>query len=337
MSHGYKEMISMQIKRLTLVMLGVVSLSMFAFAATAEAATLSTVTAGPGFTVTATANFADDGSGKCQVNPRANKQSCNVSLTAQADGPGPYRYDWWDDKPGSRPPSYESQQNVGYGYTDAGTYRPTVRVTNTSTGQSVDASPGAIQVYVVPPPPVELFVGDVSSAYLRIGARTLITAQSQRSPLRVYWRSSTATGKAYSTECVVTFVRCFRVLAAPAGPLLIVATAGAAPSDVTSRTVQYVGPPVGSFKARYRAKKSGSRCKVTASVTGAAGTKYRYRPTINGKKGKSRRGTPSYEPIKTLGKFTKTVSRGTTLVIRHRLTVGSKAYGPKPTKKRVRC
>ncbi len=317
-------------------MLGVI-LSTFAFAGTADATTLTTSTPGPGFTVTTTANFADDGTGKCQVNPRANKQTCNVGVTAQADGPGPYRYDWWGNTPSGGPPEFPNQQNAGYGYTDAGTYRPTVRVTNTNTGQSVDASPGAIQVYVVPPPPVELFVGFTIDAYPKIGARTLITALSQRSPLRVYWKSGTTTGKAYPTGCVVTYLQCFRVLAAPKGPFQLTATAGATSPDVVSRGALYVGPPVGSFKARYRAKKSGSRCRVTAWVTGAAGVKYKYRPTVNGKKGKAKRGRAGGEPIKTLGKVVQTFAKGQRITIWHRITVGGKAYGPKSTRKRVKC
>ncbi len=320
----------MQIRRLIVVMLGVL-LSMFVFAATANAATLTTQTPGPGFTVTTTANFADDGTGKCQVNPRANKQTCNVGVTAQADGPGPYRYDWWGNTPSGGPPEFPDQQNAGYGYTAAGTYRPTVRVTNTNTGQSVDASPGAIEVYVVPPPPIEFFFGS------KIGARTILGVHSRQSPLKVFWKSGTTVGKAYLRSCAVLGVQCYNVLAAPKGPLMLIAKAGVSSPDVATQLVTYVGPPVGSFKARYRSKKSGSRCRVTAWVTGAAGVKYKYRPTVNGKKGKARWGKPSYEPIKTLGKVTKTVSKGSKLTVQHRLIVRGKTYGPKATRKRVRC
>ena len=311
------------------LMLGVI-LSTFAFAGTADAATLSTLTPGPGFSVTTTATFNNDSTGKCPAGP--GPATCNVGVTAQADGPGPYRYDWWGDTP-SGPPEYLDQQNAGFWYGDAGTFYPTVKVTNTNTGQSVYASPGAIWVYRILPPPVELLI--VSP---RRGTELFLVTYS-RTPLRVFWKSGNTVGKVYVTKCFRPEVgyQCNRILAAPKGPMRITASVGSGPGETVSKTITYTGPPVGSFKARYRSKKSGSRCRVTAWVTGAAGVKYKYRPTVNGKKGKAKRGRAGGEPIKTLGKVVRTFAKGQTIRIRHRLTVGRKAYGPKKTKKPIWC
>ncbi|MEJ7662366.1 MAG: hypothetical protein WKG07_23765 [Hymenobacter sp.] len=120
--------------------------------------------------VTTTATFNTDSTGKCRAGPGSS--TCDVGVTAQADGFRSATATTGGVIRRVAHRSFPDQQNAGFGYAAAGTYRPTVRVTNTNTGQSVYASPGAIEVYRVLPPPVEISIGS------KIGNRRLFVVNS---------------------------------------------------------------------------------------------------------------------------------------------------------------
>lgn len=346
----------MQFKR-SMVLVGIFFLSLFALAGTADARTISNVTQGPGFSVTTTATFDDDGTGTCRI-----AIACRVRLTARASNDGPYEYIWHDGSNPLNTSPGSSPHEVLVGIYKAGTHRPTVSVIDRTFRPDgmyptlVNASPGEIRVPLLD---------------FRISSRIRFTDKpfevvADRSPVDVIWKMSsgvdTTTRKAYRTRCPGSGRRvCWRILAAPTGRMYIWAKAGpgSLPKldepfeffrgvnyDYTLTEVIYRGPQVGLLKARYRASKAGRRCKVKAWVTGAAGTNYRYQSVVNGKRSRYRRGTPSYDsPTKTLGKIVKTVPNGSRLVIAHKVKAkagfngrdGEKTYAPKPTRERVRC
>lgn len=326
------------IKRFIIAMLGVVFLSIVVPASASA------------FTVTTTANYQKDAQGNCPAEPE-----CRVDLTAQAQGATePVRYDWWGDTPGQNPPSYQNQRDVVFGYQIAGEYTPTVRATDAN-NEVVYASPG----------PITVTGGfDVSFQFYapaRASSNSVITVISQQPIAFVRWRSGGTLVKAQPVPCAFGGnARCYSIAAAPKGMLTVEAKAG---SKSASKQVDYYGRPVGAWQPRISAKRSGGRCRLTATLTGAAGVSYRYRGSLKvqyRKRGSqkyrnltrrplassSRTGKPAYEPVFTMGKASKRLSYAGALknlsrsgakfrlVQSHTVKAAGKQYRPKAKSKR---
>lgn len=220
------------------------------------------------FAVTATMTYNRTAQGTCQA-------TCRVTVSAQASGgaTAPVRYYWY---PSSKIDHFSNDQSsFPFEYGVAGTYTPTVQVIDGS-GRTVTMGmePVVIQGDTFSPKPVEI------DAAWRITEKSVINISSTLSPLRAYWRSVSITRRLYSVPCANPNARgtCYRIPAAPKGPIQIVATGGNTPSYSAFRAGMYVGPQAGRFTTRLAAKRVGRGYRLTGILRGAIGVPtYRFR------------------------------------------------------------